>query len=287
MIAQELEVSLHMAFMDARQKRHEFITVEHLLLALLDNPSASEVLRACAANTEELRKLLTEFINEHTPIVGGDEVDTQPTLGFQRVIQRAILHVQSSGKKEVTGANVLVAIFGEKDSHAAHFLQEKEVTRLDVVNYLSHGVSEVQLENPAEVEGGSKATSFDINVPFVEHLGLKLLEKGEGRALIRFEPGPEHLNSWKGVHGGVLMTLLDVALSSAARSLDPACIGATTVEMKANFLAAATGPILAEGFAQRAGRSLIFAEGEVSDPSGTVLAKASGTFKLIYPKATE
>jgi ATP-dependent Clp protease ATP-binding subunit ClpA len=125
MIAQELEVSLHMAFMEARQKRHEFITVEHLLLAMLDNPSASEVLRACAANIEELRKLLTDFINEHTPVVSGDEVDTQPTLGFQRVIQRAILHVQSSGKKEVTGANVLVAIFGEKDSHAVYFLHQK------------------------------------------------------------------------------------------------------------------------------------------------------------------
>ena len=150
MIAQELEVSLHMAFMDARQKRHEFITVEHLLLALLDNPSASEVLRACAANIEELRKLLTEFINEHTPIVTGDDVDTQPTLGFQRVIQRAILHVQSSGKKEVTGANVLVAIFGEKDSHAVYFLHQKGVTRLDVVNYISHGISKVPQTGPSK-----------------------------------------------------------------------------------------------------------------------------------------
>src|SRR5512134_3099125 len=150
MIAQELEVSLHMAFMDARQKRHEFITVEHLLLALLDNPSASEVLRACAANVEELRKLLTDFINEHTPIVTGDEVDTQPTLGFQRVIQRAILHVQSSGKKEVTGANVLVAIFGEKDSHAVYFLHQKGVTRLDVVNFISHGISKVPQTGPSK-----------------------------------------------------------------------------------------------------------------------------------------
>ena len=114
MIAQELEVSLHMAFMEARQKRHEFITVEHLLLALLDNPSASEVLKACVVDIEDLRKTLVEFVTEHTPVVNGDNVDTQPTLGFQRVIQRAILHVQSSGKKEVTGANVLVAIFGEK-----------------------------------------------------------------------------------------------------------------------------------------------------------------------------
>ena len=130
-------------------------------------------------------------------------------------------------------------------------------------------------------------SSFDIQIPFVEHLGLQLLEKGDGRVLIRLEPRPEHMNSWNGVHGGVLMTLLDVALSSAARSLDPACIGATTVEMKANFLSAASGPIVAEGFAQRAGRSLIYSEGEVRDPAGTVLAKASGTFKLIYPKATE
>jgi len=159
MIAQELEVSLHMAFMEARQKRHEFITVEHLLLALLDNPSASEVLRACAANVDELRKLLADFVTEHTPILAGEEVDTQPTLGFQRVIQRAILHVQSSGKKEVTGANVLVAIFGEKDSHAVYFLHQKGVTRLDVVNFISHGISKVpqaqqpkQESEPAEAE---------------------------------------------------------------------------------------------------------------------------------------
>ncbi len=144
MIAQELEVSLHMAFVDARQKRHEFITVEHLLLALLDNPSAAEVLRACAVDMEGLRKELTAFISDHTPTVSGtDEIDTQPTLGFQRVIQRAILHVQSSGKKEVTGANVLVAIFGEKDSHAVYFLQRQNISRLDVVNFISHGIAKV------------------------------------------------------------------------------------------------------------------------------------------------
>ncbi|MGE0557776.1 MAG: ATP-dependent Clp protease ATP-binding subunit ClpA [Burkholderiales bacterium] len=153
MIAQELEVSLHMAFMEARQKRHEFITVEHLLLALLDNPSASEVLRACAANVDELRKLLADFVTEHTPILAGEEVDTQPTLGFQRVIQRAILHVQSSGKKEVTGANVLVAIFGEKDSHAVYFLHQKGVTRLDVVNFISHGISKVPQTQQPKPEG--------------------------------------------------------------------------------------------------------------------------------------
>jgi ATP-dependent Clp protease ATP-binding subunit ClpA len=159
MIAQELEVSLHMAFMEARQKRHEFITVEHLLLAMLDNPSAAEVLRACAANVEELRKLLTDFINEHTPVVSGEDVDTQPTLGFQRVIQRAILHVQSSGKKEVTGANVLVAIFGEKDSHAVYFLHQKGVTRLDVVNFISHGITKVPQTTPAKPQPESEADS--------------------------------------------------------------------------------------------------------------------------------
>jgi ATP-dependent Clp protease ATP-binding subunit ClpA len=145
-----------MAFMEARQKRHEFITVEHLLLALLDNPSASEVLRACAADIDDLRKLLTDFVTEHTPILAGDDVDTQPTLGFQRVIQRAILHVQSSGKKEVTGANVLVAIFGEKDSHAVYFLHQKGVTRLDVVNYISHGISKVPQAQQSKPESDSE-----------------------------------------------------------------------------------------------------------------------------------
>ena len=151
MIAQELEVSLHMAFVEARQQRHEFITVEHLLLALIDNPSASEVLKACAANLEELRKNLDQFVRDNTPTVGGtDEVDTQPTLGFQRVIQRAIMHVQSSGsgKKEVTGANVLVAIFGEKDSHAVYYLHQQGVTRLDVVNYIAHGIRKADPPEP-------------------------------------------------------------------------------------------------------------------------------------------
>jgi ATP-dependent Clp protease ATP-binding subunit ClpA len=153
MIAQELEVSLHMAFVEARQQRHEFITVEHLLMALLDNPSAAEVLRACSANTEDLRKSLSQFIKENTPTVGGaDEVDTQPTLGFQRVIQRAIMHVQStgSGKKEVTGANVLVAIFGEKDSHAVYYLHQQGVTRLDVVNFIAHGIKKADPPEPAK-----------------------------------------------------------------------------------------------------------------------------------------
>ena len=157
MIAQELEVSLHMAFVEARQKRHEFITVEHLLLALLDNPSAAETLRACGGNIEQLRKDLSKFIVEHTPTVEGeDDIDTQPTLGFQRVIQRAILHVQSSGKKEVNGANVLVAIFGEKDSHAVYYLQKQGITRLDMVNFIAHGISKVQ-PSPARAEAEGEA----------------------------------------------------------------------------------------------------------------------------------
>lgn len=158
MIAQELEVSLHMAFVEARQQRHEFITVEHLLLALLDNPSAAEVLRACAANIEDLRKSLVAFIRENTPTVGGtEEVDTQPTLGFQRVIQRAIMHVQSTGggKKEVTGANVLVAIFGEKDSHAVYYLHQQGVTRLDVVNFIAHGIKKSDPPEPQKGNEGS------------------------------------------------------------------------------------------------------------------------------------
>src|SRR5450830_920580 len=157
MIAQELEVSLHMAFVEARQQRHEFITVEHLLLALLDNPSAAEVLRACSANIDDLRKSLTNFIKDNTPQVAGtDEVDTQPTLGFQRVIQRAIMHVQSTGngKKEVTGANVLVAIFGEKDSHAVYYLHQQGVTRLDVVNFIAHGIKKG--EPPEPVKGNDQ-----------------------------------------------------------------------------------------------------------------------------------
>ncbi len=168
MIAQELEVSLHMAFVEARQKRHEFITVEHLLLALLDNPTAAEVLRACGANMDELRKNLAQHIAEQTPRIASErEVDTQPTLGFQRVIQRAILHVQSSGKKEVTGANVLVAIFGEKDSHAVYFLQQQGIARLDVVNYISHGITKTPQahQGKGEQEAGEEQQAETSNSP--------------------------------------------------------------------------------------------------------------------------
>lgn len=179
MIAQELEVSLHMAFVEARQQRHEFITVEHLLMALLDNPSAAEVLRACSANSDDLRKSLAQFIKENTPTVGGvDEVDTQPTLGFQRVIQRAIMHVQStgSGKKEVTGANVLVAIFGEKDSHAVYYLHQQGVTRLDVVNFIAHGIKKSEPPEAAKPTEGAASSSE----------GDKDEADGKGNALDQF-----------------------------------------------------------------------------------------------------
>ncbi|HEX9851629.1 MAG TPA: ATP-dependent Clp protease ATP-binding subunit ClpA [Woeseiaceae bacterium] len=176
MIAQELEVSLHLAFVEARQKRHEFITVEHLLLAMLDNPSAAQILRACNVNINELRQVVSTFVEEHTPLVPGDgEVDTQPTVGFQRVIQRAILHVQSANKKEVLGANILAALFGEKDSHAVHFLTERGVSRLDVVNQIVHGIGksdagkvaqplgETEAEQPAADDGVLKNYTMDLN----------------------------------------------------------------------------------------------------------------------------
>lgn len=163
MIAQELEVSLHLAFVEARQKRHEFITVEHLLLAMLDNPSAAHVLRACGADVNELRTVLIDFVATHTPTLpGSGDVDTQPTVGFQRVIQRAILHVQSTNKKEVTGANILVALFSEKESHAVFFLNQRGITRLDVVNYIAHGINSAAQPNSqksAETETEQEVTN--------------------------------------------------------------------------------------------------------------------------------
>ncbi len=142
MLSKELEFTLNAAFKEAREKRHEFMTVEHLLLALIDNPGAAKVLRACGAELEKLRRDLRTYLDESTPMLGAkDERETQPTLGFQRVLQRAVFHVQSSGKKEVTGANVLVAIFGERESQAVYFLNKQNITRLDIVNYISHGIS--------------------------------------------------------------------------------------------------------------------------------------------------
>ncbi|MBK1648136.1 ATP-dependent Clp protease ATP-binding subunit ClpA [Rhabdochromatium marinum] len=154
MLSKELELTLNGAFKQAREKRHEYMTVEHLLLGLLDNPSAAKVLRACGADGDQLRHDISLFIEETTPLLGGrDGRETQPTLGFQRVLQRAVFHVQSSGKKEVTGANVLVALFSEQDSQAVFLLNQQDVSRLDVVNYISHGISKV----PGEDQGADIA----------------------------------------------------------------------------------------------------------------------------------
>jgi ATP-dependent Clp protease ATP-binding subunit ClpA len=146
MLNKDLELTLNMAFRFARERRHEFMTVEHLLLALLDNPSAGAALKSCGANLDKLRQELASFIDSTTPVLpeGELERDTQPTLGFQRVLQRAVFHVQSSGKSEVNGANVLVAIFSEQESQAVYLLKKIDITRLDVVNYISHGITKTE-----------------------------------------------------------------------------------------------------------------------------------------------
>ena len=166
MLSKELELTLNTAFTVARSKRHEFMTVEHLLLALLDNASAADVLNACGANLEKLRADLQDFINSTTPLIPEEQEDreTQPTLGFQRVLQRAVFHVQSSGKSEVTGANVLVAIFSEQESQAVYFLKQQSVARVDAVNYIAHGISKVaghsQPQQPSqESEEGEEAVT--------------------------------------------------------------------------------------------------------------------------------
>ncbi|GAA4651252.1 ATP-dependent Clp protease ATP-binding subunit ClpA [Kistimonas scapharcae] len=155
MLNKDLEQTLNSAFKEARTKRHEFMTVEHLLLALIDNKSANDVLEACGANLEKLRNDLSHFVDSTTPLIPGndDERETQPTLGFQRVLQRAVFHVQSSGKKEVTGANVLVAIFSEQESQAVYFLKQQEIVRIDVVNYIAHGISKVPGHQSQDMEG--------------------------------------------------------------------------------------------------------------------------------------
>lgn len=159
MLSKELEFSINLAFREARDRRHEFMTVEHLLLALLDNPTAAEVLKACGANMDKLKRDLQSFIKESTPVLGLDDPrETQPTLGFQRVLQRAVLHVQSSGNKEVTGANVLVAIFGEQESQAVYFLKQQDINRLDVVNYISHGISKVSDDNDIHPSASEEET---------------------------------------------------------------------------------------------------------------------------------
>ncbi|NVK57862.1 MAG: ATP-dependent Clp protease ATP-binding subunit ClpA [Alteromonadaceae bacterium] len=151
MLNKELEQTLNEAFVFAREHRHEFMTVEHLLLALLDNDAAQEALKACGADIDNIRGELVEFVKDTTPLIlddQGSERETQPTLGFQRVLQRAVFHVQSSGKEEVTGANVLVAIFSEQESQAVYILKKSDVTRLDVVNFISHGVSKSEDDEP-------------------------------------------------------------------------------------------------------------------------------------------
>ncbi|WP_057831103.1 ATP-dependent Clp protease ATP-binding subunit ClpA [Colwellia sp. TT2012] len=155
MLNKDLEISLNLAFRQAKESRHEFMTVEHLLLALLDNPSAIEALGACGADLAKLRKSLLDFIGETTPMipVGEEERETQPTLGFQRVLQRAVFHVQSSGKNEVSGSNVLVAIFSEQESQAAYILKKSDISRLDIVNYISHGIAKIDESSTQAFDG--------------------------------------------------------------------------------------------------------------------------------------
>ena len=180
MLSKELEFTLNQAFKTARDKQHEFMTIEHLLLALLDNPAAARVLRACGADIDSLRKDLDGFLEETTPLIMDDDNrETQPTLGFQRVLQRAVFHVQSSEKKEVTGANVLVAIFSEQESQAVYFLDRQNITRLDVVNYISHGISKVPSDEANEHGAESGETEA---------------EAGEGRQESALETYASNLN---------------------------------------------------------------------------------------------
>ncbi len=159
MLSKDLEVTLNLAFKGARSKRHEFMTVEHLLLALLDNESAANVLHACGADLSGLRRDLIEFVDSTTPLIPEADIEreTQPTLGFQRVLQRAVFHVQSSGKKEVTGANVLVAIFSEQESQAVYYLKQQSVARIDVVNFITHGIQKVAGPSDGSADAGSDA----------------------------------------------------------------------------------------------------------------------------------
>ncbi len=188
MLSKELEFTLNAAFKAAREKHHEFMTVEHLLLALLDNPVAAPILRSCGANLGQLRQDLQQFIDDTVPLLpAGSERDTEPTLGFQRVLQRAVFQVQSSEKREATGANVLVAIFSEQESQAVYFLNQQNVTRLDVVNYISHGISKVNEEEDegvqANEEEGSAETSRSPLEAYASNLNL-LAKQGKIDPLI-------------------------------------------------------------------------------------------------------
>jgi len=177
MLNKDLEISLNMAFRKAKESRHEFMTVEHLLLALLDNPSSIDALQACGADMGKLRQELQEFIGETTPVIPEEEEDreTQPTLGFQRVLQRAVFHVQSSGKNEVNGSNVLVAIFSEQESQAAYFLKKSDITRLDIVNYISHGISKIDQHESVQPHEDS-ATPTDEEPRTVDNYATNLNE---------------------------------------------------------------------------------------------------------------
>ncbi len=181
MLSQELEYVLNQAFVNATHKRQEFITIEHLLLALLGNPSAVDVLKACGADLDMLTDNIRQFIQENCPLLPeGEEQEAQPTIGFQRVLQRAVFHVQASGKKEVTGANVLVAVFSEKDSQAVYFLNQQGITRLDVVNYMAHGISRVGKDNADEESADSaqavEAPEGEARVSALESWTLNLNE---------------------------------------------------------------------------------------------------------------
>jgi ATP-dependent Clp protease ATP-binding subunit ClpA len=181
MLSQELEFVLNQAFIKATEKHQEFITIEHLLLALLGNPSAVDILTACGANLESMRRDILDFIEDTSTILPeGEEQETQPTLGFQRVLQRAVFHVQSSDKKEVTGANVLVAIFSEKDSQAVFFLNQQGVTRLDVVNYIAHGISKISEQSADDVDMDEMANdAADIEEPKATALDLYCVNLNE------------------------------------------------------------------------------------------------------------
>ncbi|MCW9047409.1 MAG: ATP-dependent Clp protease ATP-binding subunit ClpA, partial [Gammaproteobacteria bacterium] len=181
MLSKELEASLNVAFNEARNKRHEYITVEHLLLALLDNSSANSVLKACGADLSRLKGELSLYLEENTPVFQEDQIgEVQPTLGFQRVLQRAVFHVQSSGKKEVTGANVLVAIYGEQESQAIYLLHQQDVNRLDIVNYVSHGISKISDdEGPAEIDPSVEDMGETENQPldkYAVNLNVKAMQ---------------------------------------------------------------------------------------------------------------
>jgi len=172
MLDKELEQTLNQAFRDARSNNHEFMTVEHLLLALLDNSISREILLACGVDIPALKTELTTFLQETVPLLPpNDERDTQPTLGFQRVLQRAVFHVQSSGKQEVSAANVLVAIFSEQESQAVFFLKKQDITRLDVVNYLSHGINRLSIdeEMDEEIEMGDEEQDVAAQNPLTEY----------------------------------------------------------------------------------------------------------------------